>query len=132
MAADAVAAAPVISDTILIGILVVVALVVICLIIREIRLMKTTTRKVELEIERDKLRLLQQHDARTTSLFPRFSPEQLAEIRQVEDENSAVLISISAKERLLETRLARLENLVKEKKVDKLLADAGEQEKKVR
>ena len=55
--------APVIPDTLLVGILVVLAMMVIYLIIREIRIMKTSNRAIELDLEKDKLKLLQQHEA---------------------------------------------------------------------
>ena len=64
--------------------------------------------------------------------FTRFSPEQTAAIRQVEDENLALETDNFAKENLLEKRLTRLENIVKTKKLDNLLNNVGEQEKKVK
>ena len=48
----------VITDTVLMGILVVLAMGVIYLIVREIRIMKTANRTIELELEKDKLKLL--------------------------------------------------------------------------
>ena len=121
-----------ITDTVLVGILIVLAMVVIYLIIREIRIMKTTNRTIELDLEKDKLKLLQQHEASKMFPFTRFSPEQTAAIRQVEDENLALETDNFAKENLLEKRLTRLENIVKTKKLDNLLNNVGEQEKKVK
>jgi hypothetical protein len=127
MAPDAV-----ISDTVLLGILVVLGMAVLYLIIREIRIMKTTNRKTELELEKDKLKLLQQHEASKVFSFTRLSPEQTAAIRLVEDENSVLETTNYAKEKLLEMRLTRLENLVKTRKLDNLLGNVQEQEKKVK
>ena len=121
-----------ITDTVLVGIFIVLAMVIIYLIIREIRIMKTTTRTIELDLEKDKLKLLQQHEASKMFPFTRFSPEQTAAIRQVEDENLALETDNFAKENLLEKRLTRLENIVKTKKLDNLLNNVGEQEKKVK
>ncbi|MGA2160613.1 MAG: hypothetical protein ABSG28_00230 [Methanoregula sp.] len=134
MAADAVVvpAAAGITDTVLVGILIVLALVIVYLIIREIRIMKTANRTIELDLERDKLKLLQQHEASKMFPFTRFSPDQTAAIRQVEDENMAIETNNFAKENLLEKRLTRLENIVKTRKLDNLLINVEEQEKKVK
>ncbi len=132
MAAEAVMAqGAVITDTVLVGILVVLAMVIVYLIIREIRIMKTANRTIELELEKDKLKLLQQHEASKAFPFTRLSPEQTGEIKQVEDENTNLEMNIFAKEKLIETRLTRLENLVKTRKLDNLLGNIQEQEKKV-
>lgn len=122
----------IITDMTLTGGLIVLGMVIVYLIIREFRIMKTSSRALELGLEKDKLALLQQHEAKKAFPFSRLSAEQVAEIRKVEEENSALETTIYAKEKLLETRLARLENLVKAKKLDNLLANAGEQEKKVK
>ncbi|MFA6363854.1 hypothetical protein [Methanoregula sp.] len=134
MAAEAVVVpvAGMITDTVLVGILIVLAMVIIYLIIREIRIMKTANRTIELDLEKDKLKLLQQHEASKMFPFTRFSPEQTSAIRQVEDENMALETDNFAKENLLEKRLTRLENIVKTKKLDNLLNNIGEQEKKVK
>lgn len=122
----------IITDMTLTGALIVLGMVIVYLIIREFRIMKTSSRALELGLEKDKLALLQQHEAKKAFPFSRLSAEQVAEIRKVEEENSALETTIYAKEKLLETRLTRLENLVKAKKLDNLLANAGEQEKKVK
>jgi hypothetical protein len=133
LAADAVVApVPGIPDTVILGILIVLALVIVYLIVREIRIMKTANRTIELELEKDKLRLLQQHEASKMFPFTRFSPEQTAAIRQVEDENTVLETNLFAKENLLEKQLTRLENIVKTKKLDHLLNHVQEQEKKVK
>ncbi|MFZ1128391.1 hypothetical protein [Methanoregula sp.] len=133
MAADAVVVpASGIPDTVLVGILIVFALAILYLIIREIRIMKTSNRTIELELEKDKLKLLQQHEASKMFPFTRFSSEQTAAIKQVEDENTAIETNNFAKENLLEKRLTRLENIVKTRKLDNLLDNVQEQEKKVK
>ena len=122
----------VITDTVLMAILVVLAMVIIYLIIREIRIMKTTNRTIELELEKDKLKLLKQHEESKVFSFTRLSTEQTAEIKNVEDDNTSLETNIYAKEKLIETRLNRLENLVKTKKLDNLLGNISEQETKVK
>jgi len=114
------------------GILVVIGMAIVYFIIREIRIMKTSSRRAELELEKDKLKLLQQHEESKGFMFTRFSPEQTAEIKQVEDENTNLETNIYAKEKFIETRLTRLESLVKTRKLDNLLSKIQAEEKKVR
>jgi hypothetical protein len=121
-----------ITDTVLMGGLVVLGIMFVYFIVREIRIMKTANRSVELELERDKLKLLQQHEASKVFSFTRLTPEQTAELRKVEDGNAELETTIYAKEKLLETRLTRLEHLVKEKKLDNLMSDVEEKERKVK
>jgi hypothetical protein len=123
---------PVITDNVIIGMLIVLGMVIVYLVVREIRIMKTANRTIELELEKDKLKLLQQHEASKTFSFTRLSAEQTSAIRQVEDENAILETNIYAKEKLLETRLNRLEHFVKERKLDNLLSNVDEQEKKVK
>jgi flagellar biosynthesis/type III secretory pathway M-ring protein FliF/YscJ len=122
MATDAI-----ITETVLMGILVVLGMVIVYLIIREIRIMKTANRTAELELEKDKLKLLKQHEGSKVFSFTRFSPEQTAEIKKIEEDSTSLETSIFAKEKLIETRLNRLENLVKSKKLDNLLGNIQEQ-----
>ena len=121
-----------ITDTVLMGGLVVLGIMFVYLMVREIRIMKTANRSVELELERDKLKLLQQHEASKVFSFTRLTPEQTAELRKVEDGNAELETTIYAKEKLLEIRLTRLEHLVKEKKLDNLMSDVEEKERKVK
>ena len=121
-----------ITDTVLMGGLVVLGIMFVYFIVREIRIMKTANRSVELELERDKLKLLQQHETSKVFSFTRLTPEQTAELRKVEDENAELETIIYAKEKLLEIRLTRLEHLVKEKKLDNLMSDVEEKERKVK
>jgi len=132
MATEQILSTPVLNDTVIWGLFIILGMVIIYLIIREIRIMKTSNRAIELDLEKEKLKMLQQHEAKKSFPFTRLSAEQTAEIRAVEEENTALETTIYAREKLLETRLARLENYVKAKKLDNLLANAGEQEKKVK
>lgn len=133
MAAETVIAqAPLFNDTIVLGLVVVAGMAIVYFMIREIRIMKTSNRAIELDLEKDKLKLLQQHEASKAIPFTRLSQEQVGEIRKVEDEIAILETNIYAKEKLLETRLTRLEDLVKARKLDNLLANTDEQEKKVR
>lgn len=120
----------VITDTVIFFVLIVLAMFVIYLIVREFRLMKTSGRKIEIDLERDKLRLLQQQAEAKVFPFTRLSPEQVAEIRTVEDDNTNLEINIFARERLIDTRLKRLENYVKLAKLDKMLGKIQHEENK--
>jgi len=132
MAEDAVVVPAITPDTAMILLFVVIVLAIIYFIIREVRLMKTGGRSLEIELEREKIKLLQQHEATKLLPFTRFSPEQTTAIKQVEDENMAIGTDNAAKEILLDKRLSRLENVVKSKKLDHLLHNVQEQEKKVK
>jgi len=133
MAAEAVLVqAPLITDSVVMGILIILGMAIVYLIIREIRIMKTSNRATELDLEKDKLKLLRQHEALKTFSFTRLSAEQTSAIRRVEDENAILETNIYAKEKLLETRLNQLEHFVKERKLDNLLSNVDEQEKKVK
>ena len=124
--------APLFNDTIVLGLVVVAGMAIVYFMIREIRIMKTSNRAIELDLEKDKLKLLQQHEASKAIPFTRLSQEQVGEIRKVEDEIAILETNIYAKEKLLETRLTRLEDLVKARKLDNLLANTDAQEKKVK
>lgn len=122
----------IITDNTIMGFLIILGMLIMYLIIREIRIMKTSNRKIELELEKDKLDLLRQHEAQKGFPFTRLSAEQTAAIRTIEEENESLETSIFSKQKLLDVRLARLENMVKDKKLDSLLAGAEAQERKVK
>lgn len=119
-------------ELITVGIIILVVFF-IYLIIREFRLMKTDARKLELELDREKLKLLQQ-DMLSSGwyLFTRLSTEQLDSLKQVEEESFALETDIYAKEKSVEVRLKRLENYVKLGKLEKLLEKIKKEEKKIR
>lgn len=125
-------AQPVISDTVLVAALAVVGMFIIYLMIREMRVLKTMNRNAELELEKEKLRIIQQHAETKMFPFTRLSPEQTAAIRQVEDENSNLETTIFAKEKMVESRLTRLENLVKSKKLDTFIGKIDNEERRVK
>jgi hypothetical protein len=123
---------PLITEPVLIAGLAIIGVFILFLMLREVRIMKTANRKIELELEKDKLKLLQQHAESKAFPFTRLSPEQTADIRSVEDENTNLETSIFSKEKLIETQLSRLENFVKVRKLDNLMGKIQEEEKKVK
>jgi len=105
-------------------------IIIIYLIVREVRLMKTAKHTVQLE--QDKLKILQMDAATKAYPFTRLSPEQTSEIRDVEDENITLETNIFAREKLIEKRLDRLENYVKVRKLDNMIGKIQTEEKKVK
>ena len=125
-------ASPVITDWTVSFFLGILALVVIYFIIREFRIMRTSSRKIEADLERDKLKVLQQEAEAKAYPFTRLSPDQVAAIKQVEDDNTTLGVNLFAKERLLDTRMTRLEYYVKQAKMDNMLGKVAQEEKKVK
>jgi len=121
---------PLINDTSFLVILGIFIILIIYLIVREVRIMNTSKHNVALE--QDKLKILQMDAATKAYPFTRLSPEQTAEIRDVEDENITLETNIFAREKLIEKRLDRLENYVKVKKLDNMLGKIETEEKKVK
>ena len=121
---------PLINDTSFMIILGIFIIIIIYLIVREVRIMNTTKRNVQLEQE--KLKILQMDAATKAYPFTRLSPEQVAEIRDVEDENITLETNIFAREKLIEKRLDRLENYVKLRKLDTMAGKIQTEEKKVK
>ena len=121
---------PLINDTSFMIILGIFIIIIIYLIVREVRLMKTS--KHTAQLEQDKLKILQMDAATKAYPFTRLSPEQVAEIRDVEDENITLETNIFAREKLIEKRLDRLENYVKLRKLDTMAGKIQTEEKKVK
>ncbi len=107
---------PIINDTSFLVILAIIIIIFIWLIVREFRLMKAS--KYSVQLEQDKLKIIQMDAATKAYPFTRLSPEQTTEIREVEDENITLETNIFAREKLVEKRLDRLENYVKVRKLD--------------
>ena len=112
--------------------LIILALFFIYIILREFRLMKTDARKMEVELDREKLRLLQQDMLSKGYPFTRLTHEQMSSLKEIEEENFLLETDIFAREKAVEGRLKRLENYVKLNKLEKLLEKIQKEEKKVR
>lgn len=116
----------------LIGIAIIFGIVVfIYLMVREVRLMRTNNRKLELELERDKLSVLKQDAHSQGPSMLRLGEDQLSTMRDLEDLNGALESGIFVKQKLVEGRIKKLENLVKSEKLDRMLAKIQEEEKKI-
>ncbi len=121
---------PIINDTSFLVILAIFIIIFIWLIVREFRLMKAS--KYSVQLEQDKLKIIQMDAATKAYPFTRLSPEQTTEIREVEDENITLETNIFAREKLVEKRLDRLENYVKVRKLDNMIGKIQTEEKKVK
>ena len=121
---------PLINDTSFLVILGIFIIIFIWLIVREFRLMKSS--KYSVQLEQDKLKIIQMDAATKAYPFTRLSPEQTTEIRDVEDENITLETNIFAREKLVEKRLDRLENYVKVRKLDTMIGKIQTEEKKVK
>ena len=119
------------EELITVGIIILV-LFFFYLFLREVRLMKTHTKRMELELDREKLKLLQQDMLSKGHPFTRLSTEQLDALRSVDEENFFLETDIFAREKMVEGRLKRLEDYVKLAKLEKLLQKIEKEEKKIR
>jgi hypothetical protein len=116
----------------LIGIAVFLCIIVfIYLIVREIRLMKTNNRRLELELERDKLSILRQDGGSSGPSMVRLGDEQLKSLREIDDLNATLDQGIFVKQKLVEGRIRKLEGMVKSEKLDRMLDKIREEEKKI-
>lgn len=116
----------------LIGIAVLLVIIImIYLVIREIRLMKTNTRRLELELERDKLQILKQDVASTIQPSLRLSTDQISTLKDIEESNLTLETDIFMKQKTIEGRLKRLENYVKREKLDLMIDRIESEEKKI-
>ena len=121
---------PLINETSFYVILGLFFIIIIYLIVREFRIMKAS--KYSVQLEQDKLKVIQMDAATKAYPFTRLSPEQTTAIRDVEDENITLETNIFAREKLIEKRLDRLENYVKVRKLDNMIGKIQTEEKKVK
>lgn len=105
--------------------------VIIYLIVREIRLMKTSSRRLEIELEREKLSVLSQDTAVKGPSMLRLDEDQITSLRDIEDINAALDKGVFVKQKLVEGRIQKLESMVKSEKLDRMLAKIQEEEKKI-
>ncbi|MBU7018712.1 MAG: hypothetical protein HXS44_14475 [Theionarchaea archaeon] len=117
------------EELITVGIILVV-LFFIYLFLREFRLMKTDARKMEVELDREKLKLLQQDMVSRGYPFTRMTQEQMSSLKSIDEENFLLETDVFAREKAVEARLKRLENYVKLGKLEKLLEKIQKEEKR--
>ena len=116
----------------LIGIAVIFGIVVFFyLMVREVRLMRTNNRKLELELERDKLSILKQDTAVKGPSLLKLDDDQLGSLRGLEEINTSLNRDIFVKQKLVEGRIEKLEGMIKSEKLDRMLVKIQEEEKKI-
>ncbi len=101
------------------------------LIVREIRLMKTNSRKIELELEREKLSILRQDGKFSGHSMVRLNDDQIGSLREIDELNSTLEQGIFVKQKLVEGRIRKLEGMIKTEKLDRMLDKIHEEEKKI-
>ncbi|MDD1706016.1 MAG: hypothetical protein LUQ12_03130 [Methanoregulaceae archaeon] len=112
-------------------IMLVIILVIVYFMIKEIRLWRNTPRLAEIDLEKEKLNLMKAEMAQRGTPFFRVSPEQMAEIRTLDEENVNLATDIFAKHTAVDKRIERLENKVKITKLDRMVEKIKDEEKKL-
>jgi flagellar biosynthesis/type III secretory pathway M-ring protein FliF/YscJ len=112
-------------------IVLVIILIILYFIIKEIRLMRNTRRLAEIDLEKEKLNLMKLEMAQRGTPFFRVTPEQMAEIRALDEENVTLATDIFAKHSAVDKRIERLENKVKITKLDRMVDKIKDEEKRI-
>jgi flagellar biosynthesis/type III secretory pathway M-ring protein FliF/YscJ len=119
------------TDVILVMMLGIIALFIVYLMIRELRVMRTSMRAIEHDIEREKLQFLEKEALSQASPFSRMTSEQISGIKKIDLENRQLEDDIFAQENLIESRLKRLENLVRKRKLHGLAGRIDDEESRI-
>ncbi len=123
-----------IPDWFVIAIILIIALILVLIVIWAIRRSHSSVRKMEIEVEKQKLDLLAK-DLNTSAKqhpFTKLSIEQIQSIRTLEDENDLIELNNYHKEKIVEARLRKLENLVRQAKLERMILKLDIEEKKVK
>lgn len=112
-------------------IILLIILVIAYYIIKEVRLMRNTRRLAEIDLEKEKLNLMKLEMAQRGTPFFRVTPEQMAEIRTLDEENVTLSTDIFAKHSAVDKRIERLENKVKITKLDRMVDKIKDEEKRI-
>ena len=112
-------------------IILVIILVILYYIIKEIRVMRNTPRLAEIDLEKEKLGLMQAEMAQRGTPFFRVSPEKMEEIRKLDEENTALSTDIFAKHSAVDKRIERLENKVTMTKLARMVEKIKDEERKI-
>jgi hypothetical protein len=123
-----------VPDWFVIAIILIVALILVLIVIWAIRHSHSSVRKMEIEVEKQKLDLLAKDlDTRAKEHpFTKLSTDQIQSIRTLEDENELIELNNYHKEKIVEARLRKLENLVREAKLERMILKLDIEEKKVK
>jgi hypothetical protein len=113
-------------------VLFIIALFIVWLIARTLSNSKTATRVAEIELEKEKLKVIQKDMAEKALPFTRLSSEQVTSLRAIDQDNEGLTTDIYAKRKEVEGRMQRLENYITQAKLDDMLVKIGHEEKKRR
>jgi hypothetical protein len=121
-------------DWFIIAVLLLIALLLILIVVWAIRRSHGNVRKMEIEVEKQKLDLLAKDlDTRAKEHpFTKLTTDQIQSIRTLEDENELIELNNYHKEKIVEARLRKLENLVREAKLERMILKLDLEEKKVK
>ncbi len=121
-------------DWFVIAVILIIALILVLIVVWAIRRSHHSVRKMEIEIEKQKLDLLAKDlDTRAKEHpFTKLSTDQIQSIRTLEDENELLELNNYHKEKVVEARLRKLENLVREAKLERMILKLDLEEKKVK
>lgn len=121
-------------DWFILAILLLFALLIILIVVWAIRRSHGSVRKMEIEVEKQKLDLLAKDlDTRAKEHpFTKLSTDQIQSIRTLEDENEHIELNNYHKEKIVESRLRKLENLIREAKLERMILKLDLEEKKVK
>jgi hypothetical protein len=110
------------------------AVLLILIVVFAIRRSHGNVRKMEIEVEKQKLDLLAKDlDTRAKEHpFTKLTTDQIQSIRTLEDENELIELNNYHKEKIVEARLRKLENLVREAKLERMILKLDLEEKKVK
>jgi hypothetical protein len=111
-------------------VLFIIALFIVWLIARTLSNSKTATRVAEIELEKEKLKVIQKDMAEKALPFTRLSGEQVTALRAIDQDNEALTTDIYAKRKEVEGKMQRLENYITQAKLDQMLVKIGHEEKK--
>jgi len=121
-------------DWVILAFLLLFALILILIVVWAIRRSHGNVRKMEIEVEKQKLDLLAK-DLNTQARphpFTKLSTDQIQSIRILEDENALLELNNYHKEKIVESRLRKLENLIREGKLLRMILKLDLEEKKVK
>ena len=121
-------------DWFIIAMILLFALLLILVVAWAIRKSHGSVRKMQIEVEKQKLDLLAKDlDTRAKEHpFTKLSTDQIQSIRTLEDENELIELNNYHKEKIVEARLRKLENLVREAKLERMILKLDLEEKKVK
>jgi hypothetical protein len=113
-------------------VLFIIALFIVWLIARTLSNSKTATRVAEIELEKEKLKVIQKDMAEKALPFTRLSSEQVTSLRAIDQDNEGRTTDIYAKRKEVEGRMQRLENYITQAKLDTMLVKIDHEEQKRR